>query len=74
MRKEGLIFLLFRLVHKDDSVIFENSTQPATKDRLEYGSYEIRIMPLSIFILTTEVANFFYILNAYTDTVSLSFV
>ena len=60
MRKKGLIFLFFILVHKDASVIFENSTQPTTKNRLKYGSYEIIVMPLSIFILMTQVAYFYY--------------
>ena len=35
MRKKGLIFLPSRLVHKDASVIFENITQPATKNRIK---------------------------------------
>ena len=55
--QKSLIFLPYRLVHKDDSVIFENSTQPATKNRFEYGLYEIIVMHLIIFILITQVSN-----------------
>ena len=57
MRKKGLIFLFFILVHKDASVIFENSTQPATKIASKYGLYEIIVMHLIIFILITQVSN-----------------
>ena len=60
MRKKGLIFLPSRLVHKDASVIFENSTQPATKIASKYGLYEIIVIPLNVLILITQVANFFY--------------
>ena len=60
MRKKGLIFLPSRLVHKDASVIFENSTQPATKIASKYGLCEIIVIPLNVLILITQVANFFY--------------
>ena len=63
MRKKGLIFLPSRLVHKDASVIFENSTQPATKIASKYGLYEIIVIPLNVLILITQVANFFYMFD-----------
>ena len=63
MRKKGLIFLPSRLVHKDASVIFENSTQPATKIASKYGLYEIIVIPLNVLILITQVASFFYMFD-----------
>ena len=55
MRKKGLIFLFFILLHKDASVIFENSTQPVTKIASKYGLYEIILIPLNVFILIVKL-------------------